>query len=130
MKPNSDMNQDIPKRIERVFTRVNCSVKASIRYDDNVINCDIKTLSLQGMFLKTDHFIPLNAQVNITVYLSGQSTFDVTAKVVSTEPDGVCVKIDSLSINSFSQLRDIVSVNSNDYEKVIQETFGMVKRIH
>jgi hypothetical protein len=130
MKPNSDMNQDIPIRIERVFTRVNCSVKASIRYGDNVINCDIKTLSLQGMFLKTDCFIPRNAQVNITVYHSGQSTFDVTAKVVSTEPDGVCVKIDSLSINSFSQLRDIVSVNSNDYEKVIQETFGMVKRIH
>jgi hypothetical protein len=130
MKSNSVLNQDSTVRIERFFTRVNCSVKASIRYGDTVINCDIKSLSLQGMFLKTDRFIPRNAPVNVTVYHSGQSTFNVTAKVVSTEPDGVCVKINSLSINSFSQLRDIVSVNSNSYEKVIQETFGMVKCIH
>jgi hypothetical protein len=130
MKSDSDLNLDSSVRIERFFTRVNCSVKASIRYGDNVFECDIKTLSLQGMFLKTDHFIPLNETVHVTFYHSDQTTINVTAKVVSTEPDGVSVKIDSLSINSFTRLRDIVSKISNDYDKVIQETFSMVKSIH
>ena len=130
MKSDSDLNLDSSVRIERFFTRVNCSVRASIRYGDDFIKCDTKTLSLQGMFLKTDQLIPLNAAINVTVYHSSQSTFNLTANVVSTEPDGVCVKINSLSINSFAQLRDIVSEKSNNYVNVIQETFGMLKCIN
>jgi len=126
----SDLNKNIPIRIERFFTRVNCSVRTSILYGDNVINCDTKTLSLRGMFLITDQHIPLNSAINVTVYHSSQSTFNFTAKVVSTEPDGVCIKINRLSINSFAQLRDIIIEQSNNNVKVIKETLGMLKCIN
>jgi hypothetical protein len=125
-----DLNKNIPIRIERFFTRVNCSVRTSILYGDNVINCDTKTLSLQGMFLITDQLIPLNSAINVTVYHSSHSTINLSAKVVSTEPDGVCIKINRLSINSFAQLRDLIFEQSNNNVKVIQETLGMLKCIN
>jgi hypothetical protein len=66
----------------RSFTRVNYSVGASIRYDNNVVMCSTDNLSLQGMHLKTDQDVPLNVPVHVTVYHSGQSSFRVNGKVM------------------------------------------------
>ena len=51
---------------KRNFTRVNYSVGASIKYGNDLVMGNTDNLSLRGMYLKTDHEIPLNTPVNVT----------------------------------------------------------------
>ena len=114
----------------RHFTRVNYTVGASIRYGDEVVICNTFNLSLRGMYLKTDHEIPLNIPVHVTVYQSNQESLKMNAKVVWRERDGVGLHINNLNINSFVQLRKIVTENCKDSGAVMQETFKMLKCIY
>ena len=113
----------------RNFTRVNCSVGASISYGDDVIACSTGNLSLLGIYLNTEHDLPLNVPVHVTVYHSSQSSFKVNAMVVRKETNGVGLQITKLDAKSFVQLRDIVTDKHNDYMKVMTETLDMVKCI-
>jgi hypothetical protein len=114
----------------RDFTRINYSVGASIKYGNNVVMCNTDNLSLRGIYLKTDHEVPLNTPVNVTVYHSNQSSLKFSARVVRSEANGVGVQIDNLNVNAFVQLRNIVSENSNDQGMVMQETYKMLKCIY
>jgi hypothetical protein len=113
----------------RKFTRANCSFGASIRYGNELAICKADNLSLRGMHLKSDHDIPLNASVNVTVYKSSHSSLKVDAKVVRKEAGGVGLEISRLNANTFAQLRDIVAENSMAPGKVMQETYSMLKYI-
>ena len=113
----------------RIFTRVNCSIGASISYDNDVIMCNTDNLSLHGMYLKTEYDLPLNVPVNVTVHHSSQSSFKVNAHVVRKEANGVGLKITDLNVGSFVQLRDIVAEKSKDHMKVLTETLSMLKCI-
>jgi hypothetical protein len=113
----------------RKFTRANCSFGASIRYGNELAICNADNLSLHGMYLKTDHDLPLNAPVNVTVYKSNHSSLKVNARVVRKEASGVGIEISSLNANSFAQLRDIVAENSKAPGDVMQETYSMLKCI-
>ena len=113
----------------RLFTRVNYSVGASISYDNEMVFCNTGNLSLRGMYLKTGHEIPLNTPVNVTVYHSNQSSLKFNAWVVRREENGVGLQINDLSVDSFVQLRNIVTENSNDQGAVLQETYKMLKCI-
>lgn len=114
----------------RNFTRVNCSVGASVRYGIDVVQCDTDNLSLHGMYLKTDHDIPLNAPVNVTVYHTNQVSLKVNAQVVRKGQNGVGLQINNLNVNSFVQLRNLVTDRCNDKGAVLQETFKMLKCIY
>jgi hypothetical protein len=114
----------------RNFTRVTYSASASVRYGIEVVLCDTENLSLHGMYLKTDHDIPLNVPVNVTVYHSNQASLKVNAKVVRKEGNGVGLQINNLNVNSFVQLRNLVTDNCSDKGAVMQETFKMLKCIY
>ncbi len=114
----------------RNFTRVNYAVGASIKYGNEVVICNTDNLSLRGMYLKTDHEIPLNVPVHVTVYHSNQPSLKVNAKVVRKEANGIGLQISKLNVNSFVQLRNIVSENVNDTGAVMRETFKMLKCIY
>jgi hypothetical protein len=113
----------------RHFTRVNFLAGASIRYGNVLAKGRTSNLSICGMYLQTDHDIPLNVPVHVTVYHTNQSSFKANARVVRKEAKGVGLQINSLHIDSFAQLRDIVANNSFDSEKVVQETLSMLKCI-
>jgi hypothetical protein len=119
-----------PGMNNRNFTRVNCSVSASIRYGIEVVLCNTDNVSLHGMYLKTDHDIPLDAPVNVTVYHTNQISLKANAKVVRKESNGVGLQIDNLNVNSFVQLRNLVTERCSDKGAVMQETFKMLKCIY
>jgi hypothetical protein len=114
----------------RNFTRVNYSVKASVRYGIEVVDCNTDNLSLHGMYLKTDHDIPLNVPVNVTIYHTNQVSLKVNAKVVRKEANGVGLQINNVNVNSFVQLRNLVTEHCSDKGAVMQETFKMLKCIY
>lgn len=113
----------------RAFTRVDYAVGASISYGDEVIICTTDNLSLRGMYLRTRHEIPLNTPIRVTVYDSNPS-LKVNAQVVWREERGVGVQITNLNVDTFVQLRDIVTESSKDQDTVFQETYKMLKCIH
>jgi len=114
----------------RHFTRVNYNVGASLSFGNEVLFCNTGNLSLRGLFLKTDHDIPLNTPVQVTVYKSNQESLRVNARVVRKDDNGVGLKISYLDVNSFVQLRKIVTEFCTDPGAVTQETFKMLKCIH
>ena len=114
----------------RNFTRVNYSAGASVRYGMEVVNCNTDNLSLHGMFLNTEHDIPLNVPLNVTVYHTNQVSLKVNAKVVRKETNGVGLQINNLNVNSFVQLRNVVTEHCSDKGTVMQETFKMLKCIY
>jgi len=114
----------------RHFTRVNYSVGASISYGNEVLFCNTENVSLRGFFLKTDHEIPLNIPVHVTIYNANQPSLRVNARVVRREHNGVGLKINYLDVNSFVQLRKIMTEFSHDPGAITQETFKMLKCIH
>jgi len=114
----------------RHFTRVNYNVGASLSFGNEVLFCNTGNLSLRGLFLKTDHEIPLNIPVHVTVYKSNQESLRVNAQVIRKDDTGVGLKISYLDVNSFVQLRKIITECTNDPGAVTQETFKMLKCIH
>jgi len=113
----------------RDFTRVNYAVGASISYGNEVVICTTDNLSLRGMYLKTRHEIPPNTPVNVTVYDSSLPSLKVNAQVVWQEERGVGLQITNLNVDSFVQLRDIVTEKCEDHGAVLQETYKMLKCI-
>jgi len=110
----------------RKFTRTNCSYGASIRYGGRVSMCKTDNLSIHGMYLKTKYDIPLDTNVNVTVYYSIQSPINISARVVRKEANGVGLEINNLNVKSFVQLRDIIAEKSIT-GKVLQETHEMLR---
>jgi hypothetical protein len=115
---------------KRNFTRVEFSECASVKHDNQVFFCDIKNISLQGLFIKTDQELPLNAAVEITVYKSSDSSFRLRANVVRCEEMGLGMQIMRIDVNSFVQLRDLVAMQCNDQNIIMRETYSMAKCIH
>jgi len=114
----------------RQFTRVNYTVGASISYGNEVFICITDDVSLRGMYLKTGHDIPLDIPVHVTVYHSNLESLKLNARVVRKGENGVGLQINDLSVNSFAQLRNIVSENCKDRGTVLQETYKMLKCIN
>ena len=115
----------------REFTRVNFLARASIQYDNTVVTGHTENLCLRGLFIETINDVPLNTPVNVSVdYRSSHSSFNFNAKVVRKTANGVGLQISKLNADSFVRLRDIVIVKSIDPDRVMQETFGMLKCIY
>lgn len=115
---------------KRNFTRVEFSECASIKHEDQVFFGDIKNMSLQGLFIKTDQVKPLNAAVEITVYLTPESSFRLHANVVRCEETGIGMRISKMDVHSFVHLRDVVAMQCNDHGRIMRETYNMAGCIH
>ncbi|MDD2900212.1 MAG: PilZ domain-containing protein [Desulfuromonadaceae bacterium] len=113
----------------RNFTRVNYTVGASLRYGNEVVICNTDNLSLRGMYLRTEHEIPLDTPVVVTVYHTNQPSLKVNARVVRKEEKGVGLQINNLNVSSFVQLRNIITENSSDSGAIMRETYKMLKCI-
>jgi hypothetical protein len=114
---------------KRNFTRVEFTECASVRYDDQVFFCDTINIGLQGLYIKTGQELPLDAEVEITVYYSQDSSIRLNANVVHCEELGLGLKLMGIDVHSFVHLRDVVAVKNNDQDRIIRETFRMARYI-
>lgn len=110
---------------KRNFTRVEFSECASIKHDNQVFFGDIKDVSLQGLFVKTEQDIPLHAPVEVTLYHSPESSIYLQADVVRRESAGVGLRINRMDVNSFIHLRNVITLKCNDYDLIMRETYKM-----
>jgi len=111
---------------KRKFTRVRFSEGASIRYHDQVVWGSIENVSLQGMFINTAQEIPFQIPVQVTAYLSSNSSFKLHATVVRHEKTGLGLQITQIDAHSFKNLRNIVAQQYIDQDTLMRETYKMV----
>ena len=114
----------------RDFTRVKYSAGITLRYGNNVINCTAGNLSLRGMYVSTDQPVPVDIPVNVTVYHHNKTALNMNAKVVRKEGNGIGLQIHNMNVNTFVQLRNIVTEYCSDKSVVMQETFKMLKCLY
>jgi len=114
---------------KRNFTRVDYTECASVKHDDQVFFCDIKSISLQGMFVKTTQEIPLNSPVEITIYHPPDDSFRFYADVVYFGENGLGMRIKRMDVQSFVHLRDVVAMQCNDNELITRETYRVTSCI-
>ena len=114
----------------RNFTRVDYCECVSIKHENQLFFGDIKNVSLQGMFIKTARKMQPDTPVEITVYFSQKSSIYLNANVVRCENAGIGVQISGMDVNSFVNLRNAVTMNCDDHDLIMRETFKVTNCIH
>ncbi|MFW5862149.1 MAG: PilZ domain-containing protein [Spirochaetota bacterium] len=115
---------------KRKTSRVEFDIRASIHYNGNSSEGDVRDLSLQGLFLETEQDVPAGTRLTVDISLQG-STSDLVLKVMGTvvrhENGGIAIHFDEMDLDSFIHIRNIVSYNEGDGDKVREEFASMVK---
>jgi hypothetical protein len=115
---------------KRNFTRVEFSEGASIKHENQLFFGDIKNVSLQGLFIKTSHEVPLHSPLQVTVYFSPNTSIYLNANVVRCEENGIGVQIKGMDVNSFVHLRNAISLQCKDQGLIMRETYKITNCIH
>jgi DNA-directed RNA polymerase subunit E'/Rpb7 len=109
---------------KRNTIRVPFHVRAVIKYRDVVIEGEVMDLSTGGMFFNTTRKIAVDETVSVSIFLYGSSSnlaLMITGKVARATETGIAIKFTELDLDSFIHLRNIVSRNAFDEEKIIKE---------
>jgi hypothetical protein len=109
---------------KRNTIRVPFHVRAIVNYGDRAIDGDIINLSTGGMLFNTADTVPVDETIRISIFLYGSSShlaLDITGKVVRGSDRGLAIRFTELDLDSFIHLRNIISRNAFDEEKIMKE---------
>lgn len=112
---------------KREFTRVpihlNVEFSSSQRATSSV--CQLKDVSMNGVYVHCDNPLPIGSDCQIAVFLGSRETpmrLEVKGKVARVDTDGMGMEITEIvGIESFEHLRNLVLYNSSDVDQVEQE---------
>lgn len=109
---------------KRNTIRVPFHVRSIVKYKDKTIDGDVINLSTGGMLLNTADTVPVDEPIQVSIFLYGSSShlaLDITGRVVRGSAKGLAIKFTELDLDSFIHLRNIISRNAFDEEKIIKE---------
>jgi hypothetical protein len=109
---------------KRNTIRVPFHVRSVVKHGDAVIEGDVLDLSTGGMLFKTGGDIPIDEMVQVELFLYGTSSnlsLNISGRVVRKSEAGTAIKFTELDLDSFIHLRNIVSRNAFDEQKIIKE---------
>jgi PilZ domain len=108
----------------RKFSRVHFNVEAAIKAGERSFCGEVENLSMTGMFLETDERLVEGEVVEITISLTGSSpeiNLSFSGKVARQVENGLAFVFDKIDLDSYMHLKNIVSYNIDDSEKVMEE---------
>ncbi len=117
---------------KRRFSRIKFDIEALLQNGDDVYEGHVSNLSLKGMYFEYNGLPPLSSGSNVlaTIQLIGHSSslqIDVKCEIVRLDDDGVALKFIELDMDSFMHLKNIVSYNDGDPEKIENEFRDFIK---
>ncbi|MCK5541228.1 MAG: PilZ domain-containing protein [Desulfobacterales bacterium] len=110
----SDIERREYERIE-FFTSVSVIIDVGDKKID--IKGGVKDLSLKGVFIITEKKAPVGSPCSVKIFLSGATDgveLRIKGVVARTESDGVGIIFDSIDIDSFTHLKNIMKYNSDN----------------
>lgn len=111
---------------KRVFTRVEFSEWAAVKYKDQNFGGLVENISLRGLFLQTPQKLPTGIPVEVSVHHSIDKSLNLSATTVRQEKNGIGMKINRMDIHSLVYLRNLLEQQSSDPHMVMNETKKMV----
>lgn len=110
----------------RQFSRVHFTIEASVNASGHVFAGTVENLSMHGMLLITEERLPLGEPVTITITLAGDSpdtVLSICGMVSRVADNGLAFNFEKLDLESYIHLKNIISYNIDDPDKVLQEIF-------
>ncbi|MFH2093041.1 MAG: PilZ domain-containing protein [Pseudomonadota bacterium] len=105
----------------RKYTRVGFTTAIHILLDIDGKQIDFegnsKDLSLRGIFVNTDIKFPAQTKCSVTIFLAGgvdKIELLIDATVVRETENGMGIEFDSMDLDTYSHLKNIVYYNSVD----------------
>ena len=113
----------------RKFSRVRFHVDATITAAERQFSGSVENLSMSGMFLITDERLPLNDHVQIAIGISGTEppiNISFNGFVSRIVEEGMAFTFDKIDLDSYMHLKNIISYNIDDSEKVMEEIYHSI----
>lgn len=108
----------------RKFSRVTFNVSAGIRTADRQFQGQVENLSMNGMFLVTRERLQTGEAVEITIFLTGSDpeiSVSFSGRVIRATEEGLGFVFDKIDLDSYTHLKNIITYNIDDSDKVLEE---------
>jgi hypothetical protein len=115
---------------KRNFTRIPFQTKAIVRSKDATVIGIVENLSLDGIFLKTPEKLRLNRIIKIELLFTGTSSqlsILLDGKIMRHENIGMAIQFKNVDLDAFLHLKNLISYNTNQMEKLKEEFDKFVK---
>lgn len=113
----------------RKFSRVRFRVNAIIRTAGRQFQGEVENLSMNGMFLVTGEQLAMGEPVEITILLTGSEpevSVNLGGKACRQTETGLGFTFERIELDSYTHLKNIVSYNMKDSEKVMEEIYHAI----
>lgn len=113
---------DVPKKDERrKHSRVGFATRINVRLgtgkESICLEANSKDLSLKGIFVRTEELFPLETGCLVNIYLTGgvdEIKLEIQGRTVRLTDDGVGIVFESMDVDTYTHLKNIVYYNSGD----------------
>ena len=121
---------DNPSR--REMTRVPLQIETELRAEGHPLTLGKTTdISLKGLHVTSQQSLPVDATCHITLRLGPPEhpiRIAIEGTVVRTTDEGMAIEINSVPLDSFSHLHNLVIYNAQDTNRVDEELHSRVSR--
>ena len=103
---------------------------AIIRHRHRSFRGEVQDISLKGMFVKTGEKIAAGEMVEVMVSLTGDSSclsINLEGVVLRAVEEGIALQYRKVDLDAFIHLRNIVSYNLDNSEKVMEEFYSFIE---
>ena len=108
----------------RKNSRVPFQVMAAVQNGQISIKGMVDNLSMKGMFLTTMDTLSGDSPLEISIILSGSSSFlsiKLKGRMVRQTEAGIAIEFQEMDLDSFTHLRNIIAQNSDDADAAYEE---------
>jgi hypothetical protein len=114
----------------RTRTRVHFTTQVIVKTDESeiVAEANSEDISIKGLFVNTEERVPVGTPCDIEILLTGTSTrLALTIKGIITRQDasGLGIAFDSMDLDSYVHLKNIILYNASDPEDIEEEMFSV-----
>ncbi|RNC68153.1 MAG: PilZ domain-containing protein [Desulfuromonadales bacterium] len=116
---------------KRKFERVDLRTEAVICHRGVTFKGEVENLSLKGLFVRTDKKVPLNEQVDVSMFFYGSASelsFSLEASVVRATDEGIGLNFRKIDIDSLVGSDMTVTSSGSDRKHVIEEFYGFLEK--
>jgi hypothetical protein len=120
---SQNMGDDKRKR-----TRVHFETQVVLKTDVSEITAGANSsdISMKGMFVSTDEKVPVGTSCDIEIVLSGTTSrlaLNIEGVVARLDKGGLGITFNSMDVDSYFHLKNIVMYNAQDPDAVEEEMF-------
>jgi hypothetical protein len=111
---------------KRRHTRTNFQIQALLYHNLSEYSGHVINLSMRGALIESDDIleIPVDSLLEVRLLIIGASStlkINFRGLLVRSEENFLGFKIESMDLDSFIHLKNIIAYNNGDYDKIMEE---------